>query len=244
MIVRPAEDATVLLITQPAHASLARTVMEQCVPLVNHPRRAAILHAIAAHDDGWKEEDAAPEFDAAFGAVIDFIHIPVAARQRVWPRSVRALADDPWAAALVAHHAITVYDTYRPDGEWTPFFHQMEVLREEMLQKGDVARNHLAADYVYLRLGDLISLCFCTASPAEQRVGEWRVQGTDPSVLVSPDPFGGREIQMEISAQKVQPGTLRSSADLRERFDRLEQVTVRGTAHGRLNGALRFNDLP
>ena len=232
MIVRPAEDATVLLITQRAHARLARQVMEQCVPLAYHPRRAAILHAIAAHDDGWQEEDAAPEVDAATGVIVDFIHIPVAARQRVWPRSVMALADDPWAAALVAHHAITVYDSYRADGEWTPFFTSMEVLREEMLQKADVSREHLSADYVYLRLGDLISLCFCTASPVEQRIGEWRVQWTDPSVLVSPDPFRGREIQMEIGAKKVQPVALRSSADLREQFGRLEHVTVHGTARG------------
>ncbi|MBA3638042.1 MAG: DUF3891 family protein [Acidobacteriota bacterium] len=120
MIVRPADDGGLLLITQPAHASLARTVMESCVPLAEHPRRAAILHAIGAHDNGWAEEDAAPEFDPAGRAVADFVHVAVPVRHRVWPRAVAALASDPWAAALVAHHAITVYDRYRPDPEWDP----------------------------------------------------------------------------------------------------------------------------
>lgn len=34
--------------------------MEHCVPLVARPRRDAILHAIAEHDNGWAGVDAAP----------------------------------------------------------------------------------------------------------------------------------------------------------------------------------------
>lgn len=158
MIVRPADDGGLLLITQPAHASLARTVMESCVPLAEHPRRAAILHAIGAHDNGWAAEDAAPEFDPAGRAV---------------------------------------------------------------------------ADYVFLRLADLISLCFCTGSPDEQRIGHWSVQLAGASVLVSPDPFAGRAITMEISAVKIQLEGVRSSADLREALARGEQVILRGTAQAR-----------
>lgn len=233
MIVRPAERGAVLLITQPAHADLAREVMESCVPLADHPRRATILRAVGAHDNGWQEEDAAPEFDPATGGVVDFINIPVAVRHRVWPRSVMALEDDPWAAALVAHHAITVYDRYRPDPEWMPFFAEMEGLRARMLQASDVPRDYLAADYVYLRLADLISLCFCTASLPEARIGEWTVQWADPAVVVSPDPFGGREIPLEIRAKKIQPGSIQSTADLREQFDDLEDELVQGVVRSR-----------
>jgi len=232
MIVRPAGDAALLLITQPAHASLARKVMEACVTLADHPRRAAILHAVGEHDTGWQEEDAAPEFDPANG-VVDFIHIPVPVRQRVWPRAVARLDDDPWAAALVAHHAITVYERYRPEAEWTPFFTTMEALREEMLERADVARDHLPADYVYLRLGDLISLCFCTGSADEQRIGDWSVQWTDPVVLVSPDPFGGREIQMDITAHRVRLEKVGSASELAAEINRGEAVVVSGSVMAR-----------
>ena len=233
MIVRPADDGAPLLITQPAHARLARRVMEECVPLAEHPRRAAILHAIAEHDGGWQDEDDAPEFDLTRGTVVDFIHIAVQVRHRVWPRSVARLADDPWAAALVAHHAITVYDRYRPDSEWDPFFAGMEASRESLLVHSTVPREHLASDYVFLRLADLISLCFCTGSLDEQRIGEWSVQLVGSSVLVSPDPFAGRTIPMEIGAIRVLPEGIRSSADLREVMTGSERVSLRGTVQAR-----------
>jgi hypothetical protein len=233
MIVRRAEDGAVLLITQPAHARLARKVMERCEPLAHHPRRARILRAIAEHDNGWQEEDDAPESDPSTGSVVDFIHIAVPVRQRVWPRSVARLEDDPWAAALVAHHAITVYERYRSESEWDQFFLTMEALRETMLARADVAASELDADYVYLRLADLISLCFCTGSPAEQRIAEWSVQWIDPAVLVSPDPFDGREIQMEITATRVRLDDLRSSRELRDQLEGAETVVLSGSVKAR-----------
>ena len=76
MIVRSVHDR-VQLITQPDHAYLARTIMEHCLPLASHPRRDAILHAIAEHDNGWAEEDAAPTVNPATGHVVDFVSVPV-----------------------------------------------------------------------------------------------------------------------------------------------------------------------
>jgi hypothetical protein len=237
MIVRRADQGSQLLITQPAHAHLARRVMEECVLLGDHPRRTAILHAIAEHDSGWQEEDAAPEFDAAGTGVVDFIHIPVPVLHRVWLRSVAKLAGEPWAAALVAHHTITVYDRYRGEPQWESFFAGMEVSRDAMLARSDTSAAHLTADYVFLRLGDLISLCFCTGVPDEQRIGEWRVQWVDPSVLVAPDPFGGREISMGITATEIHVSEIRSSRDLREAVEGGRTVTLEGRVAARAAGA-------
>ena len=71
--------------------------MEHCVPLASRPRRDAILHAIAEHDNGWAEGDAAPSVNPATGQIFDFISAPIAVRQGVWPRGVARLAGDPWA---------------------------------------------------------------------------------------------------------------------------------------------------
>ena len=148
MIVRPAGDR-ILLITQPDHAHLARRVMERCVPLASRPRRDAILHAIAEHDNGWAEEDASPRVDYATGHVIDFVAAPAEVRQRVWPRAIARLAPDSWAAALVAQHAITVFDRFRSDGEWTTFFTEMEDLRGAMLRASGPPLDELLGDYVF-----------------------------------------------------------------------------------------------
>ena len=106
MIVRQFADS-LLLITQPDHAHLAREVMGRALPLARHPRRDAILLAVREHDNGWAEPDAEPIIGPS-GDVADFIAAPIAVRQGVWPRAVARLAGDPWAAALVAQHAITV----------------------------------------------------------------------------------------------------------------------------------------
>src|SRR2546427_79192 len=144
----------VQLITQPDHAHLARTIMEHCVPLAARPRRAAVLHAIAEHDNGWAEEDAAPTVNPNTGTVVDFVSAPLSVRHAVWPRGIARLADDPWAAALVAQHAITVYDRFRPEAEWTSFFAEMEAARDAMLHTSGIPPGDLASDYVFVRVGD------------------------------------------------------------------------------------------
>src|SRR5262245_46840697 len=188
MIVRPVPGA-IHLITQPDHARLARRIMEHCVPLASHARRDAILHAIAEHDNGWTEEDAEPSVDAS-GLVADFIKVPVGVRQRVWPRGVARLAE-PWPSALVAHHAVTVYDRFRGEPEWTSFFTQMAADRDARIRQSGLSLGDLLADYPFVRLGDLVSLAFCTGSTDEQRFGPWTVKLTESRVTVTPSPFSG-----------------------------------------------------
>ena len=138
MIVRT-EETKIQLITQPDHAQLARRVMDRCLSLRTHPRRDSILHAVGEHDNGWADEDRAPSIDSATGEILDFIHAPVAVRQRVWPRAVARLADDSWAAALIAQHALTAYDRFRQDPEWTDFFDRMTATRDDLVQTSERA---------------------------------------------------------------------------------------------------------
>jgi hypothetical protein len=57
--------------------------------LDGHPRRASILHAVAEHDNGWREVDMAPTVDAE-GRLHDFVSAPLDLRQGVWPRAIPA----------------------------------------------------------------------------------------------------------------------------------------------------------
>jgi hypothetical protein len=94
------------LIGQPDHAALSRHIMTYWRELDSHPRRESILLAIGEHDNGWREPDASPSLDPASGRAHELINAPAAVRQGVWPRGVERLSHDPWAAALVAEHAL------------------------------------------------------------------------------------------------------------------------------------------
>jgi hypothetical protein len=229
MIVRRAQDH-IQLVTQPDHARLARRIMARCAKLARHPRRDAILHAIGEHDNGWAELDAAPSVDPATGRIFDFMSVPVPARHAVWPRGVARLRDDPWAAALVAHHAITVYDRFRRDAVWTSFFAGMAAARDAMLSASARSQDELLADYPYLRLGDLISLAFCTGSTAEQRFGDWTIQLAGTRVTVTPDAFGGAVVPFEIRATEIRDAAFPSDEALREALLTARARTLQGEA--------------
>jgi hypothetical protein len=232
VIVRLLDTGRLLLITQPDHAHMARTAIEQCAALIGHPRRASLLTAVGEHDNGWTEEDAAPTVDQDTGAVVDFITAPRLVRQRVWPRGVARLAHDPWAAALVAQHAITVYERFRSDPEWTPFFAGMEAERDGRLQASGQPRTALASDYPFVRLGDLISLTFCTGWTDPQTFAPWTVRRSGDRILVTPDPFGGATIPIAIAALEIYGGPFASNDELRRALDDGTSITLRGEVAG------------
>jgi hypothetical protein len=221
------------LITQPDHARLSRAVMEHCVALSAHPRRDTILHAIAEHDNGWIEEDASPRVDPLTGQVLDFMNAPADVRQGVWPRGITRLAADPWAAALVAQHAIEIYGRYRDDVEWRPFFADLEERRAAMVRASGMPLEDLLTDYAFVRLADLISLTFCAGWTDEHTFGEWRIRLAEERVLVTPDPFGAT-IPIEIVAMEIPSEPFRSDDDLRLALRRATIVTLTGSvSHNR-----------
>lgn len=217
-----------MLITQPDHARLAGRIMPHCAPLAVNPRRDAILRAISEHDNGWAEEDASPTVDPRTGAVVDFVSAALEVRHAVWPRGIERLAADPWVAALVAQHAIAVYDRFRADREWDSFFARMERMRDDLVGRGRLPFASLLEDYVFVRLGDLISLTFCTGWTEEQRFAQWKVKRRGSSVLVSPDHFGGSAIPMEIEARAIPNRSFHTPAALADVLRNAPVVTLSG----------------
>ncbi len=231
MIVRE-HGNSLLLVTQPDHAHLAGRIMDRCVSLDDHFRRAAIRHAVAEHDNGWADEDASPALNPETGGVVDFVSAPLSVRHAVWPRGVARLAQDPWAAALVAQHAITVYDRFRRDAAWASFFSSMEDARDERLRATALALDELLTDYRFVRLGDLISLTFCTEWTDEQRFAPWSIRRVGDHVVVAPDPFGGAVVPIEIQARRIRSGPFKTDAELRDALTAVEAITLRGDVRG------------
>ena len=235
MIVRANGEAW-LLITQPAHAALAGRIMRHWQePALRHsPRRDAILLAVTDHDNGWTETDRTPVIDPASGRVLDFVALPAAMRQDVWPRGVERLRTVPYAAALVAHHAVHVYSRFRGDPEWQAFFTGMETLRDEELRRAAPASmDALLADYQFVRAGDLISLAFCNNWREPQEDGFGRTVRFDGArVIVSPDPFGGRALDIQITGRELAGLTFDSDAAARSALENAPVRTITGIVTG------------
>ena len=88
-------------------------------------------------------------------------------KQRVWPRAIgRLAAADAYVAALVAQHALTVYDHYASDRAWTTFFDTLAASRARLLTRCEPASGAFDGSD---DAADLLSLAFCNGweKPAE-----------------------------------------------------------------------------
>lgn len=233
MIVR-SHGPDLLLITQPDHAALAARVAEAWTAdgFPVRPRRATVLLAIAEHDNGWREPDRAP-IVATDGCVLDFIHAPDDVRRGVWPRGVERLAGNAYAAALVAQHAIHIHDRHRHKPEWQPFFTEMITRRNAHLTRAGRTEQDLLGDYVFVRLADLLSLVFCNAWTDAQTWCNRTIRLAGDRLLVSPDPFDGREIPLAIGGRRLPDRPFASAQAARAAFDQAPEVTIIGVAAGR-----------
>lgn len=232
MIVRPA-DGVRHLITQPDHAALAGRIMGHWASLGVAGRRDSILRAVREHDDGWREPDAAPSVDPATGAILDFVAIATAVKQGVWRRCLDGLTDAPWTAALVAHHAISVYDRFRGDPVWDAFFADMEAARAAFLAGAGLPMESLVRDYVYVRLGDLASLAFCNAWGEPQVLGPWTIRLLDGrNLLVEPNPFV-HDVPIAIQARALPLTPFATDAALAAAMHAAPVVTLTGLVVGR-----------
>lgn len=241
MIVRSA-GGVLHLISQPDHAALARRIMERWAPLHGADRRHSILLAVEEHDNGWHEADTAPSVDPGTGRVFDFITIPTPDKQAVWPRGVARLApEDEWAAALVAQHALTIYDRFRAEAEWAAFFAAMTATRDTLVSQSGRTAAQLAHDYGYVRIGDLLSLIFCNLWQEEQAYDRWRFRlldardghdGHEELVAVTPDPFAGRPVPIAVTACEIPDAPYASAEDLRSAIRKAPRITLRGVVSG------------
>jgi hypothetical protein len=238
MIIRPAND-TLLLITQPDHAAVAVRMMEHWTAngLLQNARRNEILLAVREHDNGWREVDQGPVIDRETGRPLDFIHVPHAIKQAVWPRGIERLKDTPYAAALVAQHALHIHQSLRADAAWAPFFVQVEALRHEHLEHSGVEHDQLLRDYSFVRIADLLSLAFCNAwtDPKTDEFG-YTARLDQTTLTVSPDPFQNRSVSFEISARELPNRVYRSDTEALAAYQAAPYRTLRGVVVGTGSG--------
>jgi hypothetical protein len=224
------------LMTQPAHAALAARIMQrwQGDGLVESPRRTSILLAIERHDEGWAEIDETLIVDQATGRLLDFLEVSDQLKRETSSRGIASLSSDPYAAALVAQHRLHVYRRYAAHPEWTAFFAEMTAARDAYLgAAGQGSLDQLVRDYALVRAGDLASLAFCNSWPAvaaDECGYAMRLEGA--TLVIAPDPFGGRTIEIGIDARELGRQSFATAADAREAVASAPVVTLEGVVTG------------
>ena len=203
VIVRPTEDGY-LVITQADHARLAADFLSlvRLPELIEHPQREELLRAVAEHDNGWWEPDAAPRWDPETGAPLDFRKIPSDLRREIWTRGVERYAtESPGIAARIATHALRLYATFpshREDLEASAFTATLAQRRKELRESAGLTPDQLATDDTWLRLADEVSLAACNADATLVTTPGWHAsrddapdQAAGDEILISPFPLAG-----------------------------------------------------
>jgi hypothetical protein len=193
------EGSRLRLVTQPDHAHLAGELLAlwHADGLPTHPRRAELLFAAREHDNGWREADAAPRWDAERGRPHDFITLPARDRIELWERGTcRFAAARPYAALLIARHALQLFRGRRGEEEWDPFLGFLEDFARDLLAETGGSREELEADYRWIDLADLIALTACLGprEPLERygmKIDGTRIAALEGEIRLDPFPLVG-----------------------------------------------------
>ena len=238
MIVRHTEGR-LLCLTQPDHASLAGRLAEAWAAdgLLSRPTRDRVIEAVRVHDIGWTRHDQAPLFDAATHGPHGFVSAPVEVRQGAFLGGVEALASgDAYVAALVAQHGLTVYRRFQHDPSWTSFFPTLERRRDdlcgEVLAESGSAPFTFLQDYTVLGLCDLFSLVFCNGWREPHLMEGYEAVLEGDRLVVTPDPFGGAVIPLDVPAMALPQRPYWSQDDLDAAWAEAEPVRLTGSAIG------------
>ena len=224
------------LITQPEHAALAARIMRQWddTHFPESSRKTSILHAVEQHDCGWAAIDETLIVHETTGQLLDFLEVSDAIKRDTSSRGIEQLSSDPYAVALVTQHRLHVYRRYAEHPEWRVFMADLTAARDAYLHAaGHISLAELVSDYAFVRAGDLASLAFCnnwTGVDPDDCGYAMRLQGT--SLVISPDPFEGRTIEIEIATREIGNQSFSSAADARRAVAAAKIVVLRGLVAG------------
>ncbi len=238
MIVRQTEGR-LLCLSQPDHAALAGQLAAAWVAdgLPGRPTRDLVVEAVRVHDIGWTTEDRLPRFDPATHGPHGFITAPLDVRQAAFPRGVEMLAaGHAYVAALVAQHGLTVYRRFQHDPAWVGYFPALERRRDDLFgrvsaETGTAPLTFLQ-DYTVLGLCDLFSLVFCNGWREPHRMEGYEAVLEGDRLVVTPDPFGGSTVALDVPARALPGRPYWSQADLDAAWAEAEPARLTGCAIG------------
>lgn len=188
------QEAGLRCVTQPDHAAVATEILGlwRADGLPEHLRRDELLFAVREHDNGWRETDAAPYVCPTDGSPYAFTELPETRRRELWLRGVnRHVEQRPYAALLIARHAIGIHTDRRALADWSEFFGIVSELQASLTEALEPEPVHVAEDYAWLRLADLLSLQACGALSDRFEEAGYQFERQGAQIAISPFPLAG-----------------------------------------------------
>jgi hypothetical protein len=211
-----ADGPDLRLVTQPDHAHFSGELLAlwRADGLPESPRRDDVIFAGREHDNGWRETDAAPRWDAARERPHDFMTLPRPDRIALWERGTARFAGErPYAALLITRHALSLHRERRGDPDWDDFLGSLDELERALLAAAGASAEEAAADYRFLDLADLVSLVVCNGwSEPFARHGV-RGRYAEGTVHLDPFPLAGTTT-FRIPCRRIPRRAYRGDADL------------------------------
>lgn len=231
MIRRP-EGESWLLITQPDHAALAGTLARAWRGGPAPDPLEETLLAIAEHDNGWREWEAAPTVNE-HGEPRHFSEMAIADHLAIWERGIARLASiSPYAALLVSSHADSLFRRRLDPPRDSPaarrlvaaFRRRQGRLRRSLVATVAADRDHchglapprLAANLQLLQLCDYLSLRICCAAPQSPATVRFPALAAPPgdgtfrycrldatTAALAPFPFGTEPLAASVRAVRL-----------------------------------------
>lgn len=207
------DPETWLLITQPDHAHFSAELLSlfRIGGLPEHPRRAELLFAVREHDNGWRETDAAPRWNAETGRPHDFLTLPREERIELWQRgTARYAGEHPCAAQLITRHALQLHQGRRGQDGWQEFLDSLDELHRGLAAETGMDGE---GDYPWLDLADLLSLGVCNRW--REPFGRYGLQASlaDGTLHLDPFPLAG-STAFRIPCRRIPRRAYRGDADL------------------------------
>ncbi|MEM8964714.1 MAG: DUF3891 family protein [Acidobacteriota bacterium] len=210
--------------TQNDHAHLAAELLSlwRDDDMPTHPRRDELLFAAREHDNGWREEDAAPSMHPDTGVAYNFITLPTPRRQALWQRGLERYADEqPYATLLIVEHARNLHRRRRDDPDWRDILTRWDNLGEELrtrlaeAMEGPLDETIIAADYRLVDVTDTLSLAIAAgwSKPFTYREFESVYEPATETLRITPFPFAG-ETTLHLSCREVENRNWESDRDL------------------------------
>jgi len=87
-------------------------------------------------------------------------------------------------------------------------------------------------DYTMVAVGDLFSLVFCNGWPDPYLMESYQAILRDGRLTISPDPFAGATVALEIVARRIPARVYASDQDLRDTLAAADSLRLTGVAVG------------
>jgi hypothetical protein len=228
MLVRPEDDGSTILITQPAHSwlsgQLARAWAEDDVaPL--RPREELCI-AAEQHDIGWLQWEASPTLNPETGLPYSFREMPRKMHLQIWGRARRySMIFGRYPALLISMHGTGLFERFGP-GEDAPANERLQVetflrrerasqqaliesLAQDARYEDLVSPEQLARHQSLISLWDGMSLMICSGIDSDGvTMGDYLIRSSEVEnedvLIVDPWPFSDDVVRVFAEARRIQ----------------------------------------